>query len=96
MGYVRQFKANPISFTDQISSMSVGQIMEYTISATQSYPNGTGTYVAPTDMFKFPYRIPFLVVVNGDVKYKSGGGVQGVSVTFCHLDRTTQLPDANS
>lgn len=87
--------ANPISFTDQISSLSVGQIMEYGIAATQSYPNGTGSYIAPTEMFKFPYRIPFLVLVNGDVKYKNGGGVQYVKVAFCHLDKTTQLPDAN-
>ena len=89
-------KANPISFTDQISSMSVGQIMEYAISATQSFPNGSQTYVAPTEMFRFPYRIPFLVVVNGDVKYKAGGGVQGVGVAFCHLDRTTKVPDSNT
>ncbi len=88
-------KANPISFTDQISSMSVGQIMEYTISATQSFPNGSQTYLAPTEMFKFPYRIPFLVVVSGEVKYKAGGGVQGVSVAFCHLDRTTKVRDSN-
>ena len=87
--------SNPISFTDQISAMSVGQIMEYGISATQTYPNGTGTYVAPTEMFKFPYRIPFLVVVNGDVKYKGGGGVQYVKVAFCHLNKETQLPDSN-
>ena len=87
--------SNPISFTDQISAMSVGQIMEYAISATQSYPNGTGTYVAPTEMFKFPYRIPFLVVINGDVKYKGGGGVQYVNVAFCHLDVVTQLKDTN-
>ena len=86
---------NPISFTDQISAMSVGQIMEYAISATQSYPNGTGTYIAPTEMFKFPYRIPFLVIVNGDVKYKGGGGVQYVNVAFCHLDRETRLTDSN-
>ena len=85
--------ANPISFTDQISVMSVGQIMEYSISATQTFPNGTGSYVAPTEMFKFPYRIPFLVVVNGDVRYKGGNGVQYVNVAFCHLDRMTQLPD---
>ena len=89
--------SNPISFTDQISAMSVGQIMEYAISATQTYPNGTGTYVAPTEMFKFPYRIPFLVIINGDVKYKNGGGgVQYVNVAFCHLDKTTQLPDSNT
>ena len=88
--------SNPISFTDQISSMSVGQIMEYGISATQTYPNGTGTYVAPTDMFKFPYRIPFLVIVNGDVKYKGGGGgVQYIKVAFCHLNQVTQAPDSN-
>lgn len=88
--------ANPISFIDQISSMSVGQIMEYAISATQSFPNGSSTFVAPTEMFKFPYRIPFLVIVNGNVKYKNGGGVQYVQVAFCHLDRNTQLPDSNS
>ena len=89
-------KASPISFTDQLSSLSVGQIMEYAISATQSYPNGTHAYVAPTEMFKFPYRIPFLVIVDGDVKYKNGGGgVEGVRVTFCHLDRVTKQPDTN-
>lgn len=88
--------ASPISFTDQISSMSVGQIMEYGISATQSYPNGSREYIAPTEMFKFPYRIPFLVVINGDVKYKGGGGVQYVKIAFCHLDKTTQMPDADS
>ena len=89
--------ANPITFTDQISSMSVGQIMEYGISATQSYSGATNTYVAPTEMFKFPYRIPFLVTVNGDVKYKNGGGgVQYVKVAFCHLNKETQLPDSNS
>ena len=87
--------SNPISFTDQISAMSVGQIMEYAISATQSYPNGTGTYVAPTEMFKFLYRIPFLVVVNGDVKHKGGDGVQFVEVAFCHLEKATKLPDSN-
>ena len=87
--------SNPISFTDQISSMSVGQIMEYGISATQTYPNGTGTYIAPTEMFKFPYRIPFLVAINGVVKYKNGGGVQYVEVAFCHLNKETQLPDSN-
>ena len=87
--------ANPISFTDQISSMSVGQVMEYAISATQEYINGTGSYVAATSMFTFPYRIPFLVQINGDVQYKAGGGVGGVSISFCHLDRTTSLPDAN-
>ena len=90
-------KANPITFTDQISALSVGQIMEYAISATQSFPNGTHTYVAPTEMFKFPYRIPFYVVINGDVKYKNGGGgVEGVQVAFCHLDRTTKLPDSDT
>ena len=88
--------ANPISFTDQISSMSVGQVMEYAISATQTFPNGSNSFLAPTEMFKFPYRIPFLVVVNGNVKYKSGGGVQYVQVAFCHLDKVTQLPDSNS
>ena len=87
--------ANPISFTDQISSLSVGQVMEYAISATQQYQNGTGTIVAATSMFNFPYRIPFLVQVNGDVEYKAGGGVGGVSIAFCHLDRTTSVPDAN-
>ena len=90
-------KANPITFTDQISALSVGQIMEYAISATQSYPNGTHEYVAPTEMFKFPYRIPFYVVINGDVKYlNGGGGVEGVQVAFCHLDRTTKQPDGDT
>ena len=88
-------KANPISFTDQLSSMSVGQIMEYTISATQSYTHGTRTYLARTGMFGFPYRIPFLVVVSGDVKYRGGGGAENVQVIFCHLDRTTQKTDSN-
>ena len=87
--------ANPISFTDQISAMSVGQIVEYGIYATQSYPSGSGTKVAPTEMFKFPYRIPFLVLVSGDVKFKGGSGVQYVNVAFCHLERKTKLPDIN-
>ena len=85
--------ANPISFTDQISSMSVGQIKEYAISATQEYPNNV---VMATEMFKFPYRIPFLVQVNGEVKYQGGGGVQYVKIAFCHLDRATKLPDSNT
>ena len=89
--------STPISFTDQISSMSVGQIVEYAITATQSYTNSTGSWVAPTGMFKFPYRIPFLVTVNGDVKYKNGGGgVEFVRVAFCHLDKSTQQPDTSS
>ena len=88
--------SNPISFTDQISAMSVGQIVEYAIYATQSFPTGSGgTQLAPTEMFKFPYRIPFLVIVNGEVKFKGGDGVQYVDVAFCHLERTTKQPDPN-
>lgn len=88
--------ANPISFTDQISSMSVGQIMEYAITATQSYTSSSGTIMAPTEMFKFPYRIPFLVDIDGSVNYKSGGGVEYVRVAFCHLDRTSKLADSDA
>ena len=88
--------ASPISFTDQLSAMSVGQIMEYAITATQSYFKGNGTIVAPTEMFKFPYRIPFLVNIDGNVNYKGGGGVESVKVAICHIERSTQLPDANS
>ena len=87
--------ANPISFTDQISAMSVGQIMEYAISATQS-PDGISTVLVPTEMFKFPYRIPFLVSIDGDVKFRGGGGVEYVNVAFCHLDKATKLPDPNT
>ena len=88
--------ASPISFTDQLSTMSVGQIMEYAITATQSYFRGNGTIVSPTEMFKFPYRIPFLVNIDGNVNYKGGGGVESVKVSICHIDRSTQLPDTNS
>ena len=86
--------SNPISFTDQISAMSVGQIMEYAISATQS-PDGISTSLVPTEMFKFPYRIPFLVAIDGNVKFKGGNGVENVSVALCHLDKATSLPDTN-
>ena len=70
--------------------------MEYAITATQSYFKGNGTIVAPTEMFKFPYRIPFLVNIDGNVNYKGGGGVESVKVAICHIERSTQLPDANS
>lgn len=85
--------ANPISFTDEISSLSVGQIVEYGITATQTWNNGTVT--APTSFTKFPYRIPFLVTVNGKVAFKSGDGVKGVLVSLCHIDPITKLPDAD-
>jgi hypothetical protein len=53
---------NPISFTDEISSLSVGQIVEYGITSTQQWV-AANIAKAQSPMFTFPYRIPFLVQV---------------------------------
>jgi uncharacterized membrane protein (UPF0182 family) len=88
---------NPISFTDMISSVLVGQVREFGISATQAAYNSTASLfqcsnqsqVVTTSMTKFPYRIPFLSQVSGIVRAATGYPLVGVTIEFCHIMKNT-------
>ena len=80
-----------ISFVDQIHSKSVGQVKEYGIRAIQ-FVNGSEVL---TNMSVMPYRIPFLADIHGSVQTLSGSGVEGVTVSFCHIDPLTGLENTN-
>ena len=90
-----------ISFADKINMNSVGTILEYGIRAIQTYTISNESSTGPTmtnqitSMSKRQYRIPFLVNIQGTVKTSSGAGVEGVTVTYCHIDRSTGQADSN-
>ena len=46
-------------------------------------------------MSKRQYRVPFLVYVSGSVATHSGGNVEGVTITDCHINRITGQNDTN-
>ena len=88
-----------ISFSDKANKNSVGRLLEYGVRAVQTYTtlDSTPQIVMTnqiTSMSKRQYRIPFLAYVHGTVKTQSGVGVESVTVTYCHIDRTTGHSDA--
>ena len=91
-----------ISFADKVNMNSVGQMLEYGIRAIQTYTNFDST-LSPkpvtantvTNMSKRQYRVPYLVYVSGTVKTESDAGVEGVSVSYCHIDRVTGQQDTD-
>ena len=105
-----QIITTTISFTDRDNSKAVGQVKEYAIRAIQSYTDfdvvtsAAGvTHVVyqkyenvVTGFSVVPYRIPFSGKVTSSVQTKSGSGVEGVLVTFCHIDYTTGRQDTVS
>ena len=80
---------------------SVGQLLEYGIQATQTYTNldsmnRTIFTNQPTNMSLIQFRVPFMTSVSGTVQSQSGGvGVEGVTVSYCHIDVSTGQPDTN-
>ena len=79
-----------ISFADKTVINNVGQIVEYSIKSIQTKngndPNPTYEYSESTTK---PYRIPFLARITGSVRTKSRVGVEGVTITLCHIDPVT-------
>ena len=79
---------SPISFVDKLNEDSVGLVKEYSIRTIQ---NGSLSNVT-----SFPYRIPFRVLVSGQVVTQSGVGVEDVRVSYCHIDPLTGVNDLNT
>ena len=72
--------------------------MEYGVRAIQTYTNMNSVNQTlmsnqVTNMSKRQYRIPYLVYVQGTVTTQSGTGVEGVTVSYCHIDRNTGQKD---
>lgn len=80
-----------ISFADKVNAQAIGQIKEYGIRAIQLVNNAEEV----TGMSVTPYRIPFLVQVSGSVLTTSRSGVEGVTVSFCHIDPLTAEEDTD-
>ena len=92
--------AQHISFADKVNMNSVGQMLEYGVRAIQTYTNLDSNppiqYTNQvTSMSKRQYRVPYLAYVSGTVVTQSGVGVEGVTVTYCHIDRNTGQNDTN-
>ena len=86
-------QSHHISFVDNVNSNLVGQVKEYGIRAIQII---NGSEEAVTSMSVMPYRIPFLVKISGSVSSVSGVGVEGVTVSFCHIDPLTAKEDIDA
>jgi len=82
-----------ISFVDKVNSNSVGQIKEYGIRAIQQL---NSSYEEVTSMSLMTYRIPYLVSIAGSVSTVSGVGVEGVTVSLCHIDPLTAVDDIDT
>ena len=92
--------SNHISFSDQVNMYSVGRMIEYGVRAIQTYTNLDSdslnvTSNQPTFMSLRQFRVPFLVDLSGYVKTKTQVGVEGVTVSYCHIDKNTGLRDTN-
>ena len=91
-----------ISFADKVNMNSVGVLLEYGIRAIQTYTdydNVTNPNIVITNgitsMSKRQYRIPYLVYITGTVATQSGSGVEGVTISYCHISRVTGQRDTN-
>ena len=79
---------------------SVGQVYEYGVRAIQTYTdldskNRSVYSNQPTNMTIVTFRVPFFSQAGGSVLTEAGTGVEGVKVSYCHLDRSTGQPDTN-